>query len=62
MAVGRRDVTFGFGIKQLLCDDNEHNESFWAYFSEFVDAEQPPLTFPISTTLVEGIAVAEEAD
>ena len=43
MAVGRRDATFDVGIKRLLCDDNEDDESFWAHFSKFVDAEQPPL-------------------
>ena len=32
------------GRIRLLCNDNEEDESFWAYFSEFVDAEQPPLT------------------
>ena len=44
MAVGHRDAAFDLGIKQLLCDDNEDDESLWAYFSEFVDAKRPPLT------------------
>ena len=42
MSVGRRDAAFDLGIKRLLCDDNEDDKSFWAYFSEFVDAEQLP--------------------
>ena len=46
MAEGRRDAAFDVGIKRLLCDDNEDDESFWAYFSEFVDAEPPPLMLP----------------
>ena len=58
MAVGRRDATFDLGIKRLLCDDNEDDESFWAYFSEFVDAEQPPLTLPIPPSLEGTDAVA----
>ena len=44
MAVGHRDAAFDLGIKQLLCDDNEDDESLWAYFSELGDAKQPPLT------------------
>ena len=27
-AVGRRDAVFNLGIKRLLCDDNEEDESF----------------------------------
>ena len=37
------------GRIRLLCNDNEDDESFWAYFSEFVDVEQPPLTVPNTT-------------
>jgi hypothetical protein len=45
---GPRDTAFDLGIKQLLCSDNEDDENFWAYFSEFLDAErESPLTFPI---------------
>ena len=51
MAVGPRDVAFDLGVKRLLCDDNKDDESFWEYFSEFVEAEQPPLTFRIPPTL-----------
>ena len=32
----------------ILCNNNE---GLWAYFSEFVDAEQPPLTLPIQLPL-----------
>ena len=48
---GPRDTAFDLGIKQLLCGDNEDDENFWAYFSEFVDAEQPPLTLPRAAQL-----------
>ena len=47
---GPRDTAFDLAIKQLLCGDNEEDEN-WAYFSEFVDDEQPPLTLPIPPTL-----------
>ena len=48
---GPRDTAFDLGIKSLLCGDNEDDENFWAYFSEFVDAEQPPFMLPIPPTL-----------
>ena len=62
MAVGPWDVAFYLGVKQLLWDDNK-DKSFWEHFSEFVEAEQPPLTFPIPPTLDlalerEGTAIA----
>ena len=58
MAVGRRDTVFDLGIKRLLCDNNEDDESFWAYFSDFVDEEPPPLRFPIPPTLEGTVATA----
>ena len=51
MAVGSRDTAFDLGIKQLLCNDNEDDESVWAYFSKFLEDKQPPLIFPIPPTL-----------
>ena len=48
---GPRDTAFDLGIKHLLCGDNEDDKNFWAYFSEFVDDEQPPLTLLIPPTL-----------
>ena len=56
MAAGPRDAT-DFGIKRLLSNDSE-DESFWAYFSEFDTAKQPPLTFPIPPTLETAVATA----
>ena len=50
MAVGPQDVAFDLGIKWLLCDNNKDDESFWEYFSEFAEAKQPQLTFPIPPT------------
>ena len=55
MAVGPRDAT-DFGAKRLLCNNNKDEESFWAYFSYFDTAEQPPLTFLIPPTLNTNLA------
>ena len=46
---GPRDTAFDLGIKQLLCGDNEDDENFWAYFSEFVDAETTTVDAPDTT-------------
>ena len=43
MAVGLWDAAFNHGINDKLCNDNEDNKSIWTYFTEFVDAKQPPL-------------------
>ena len=40
----RRAVGWSRRHIRLLCNDSEDNESFWAYFSKFVDAKEVPNT------------------